>query len=339
MDIDYYLTRSKKLKDDYLWIPYCKDISKIKTAWLIKFQGGEIEVALQSLSHVAFFGISDGEIPIRFIFECEKYNVQLAFYTRNASKRFILSNPGRQGTDILTLQINSRSDERRLNYLGRVILKNKLQSKKLIFPKYVLPQLDASMSIPDLRISEAKSAKVYWKGFYSSLQVRDCSRKTKHPLNQMLNAGYFFLSTSMIRWLHHYGFSVFHGFLHSSTRYEALVWDLIEPYRFIVEKAVIEVWQEQTKTEYSDDELVRLTITRITEMLNTQVVWVHSTQQYVKLKSVLQGAVLALRAYLLGDQHFVLPLPSAKKGGRPPKVSYILPGQIYKEQLKSMEKK
>ena len=60
-----------------------------------------------------------------------------------------------------------------------------------------------------------------------------------------------------------------------------------------------------------------------------KIVYVPATRQSVRRKNLLHGAGLALRAYLAGDmRRFVIPVAGERKGGRPPKVSYRLPGDI-----------
>jgi len=58
-----------------------------------------------------------------------------------------------------------------------------------------------------------------------------------------------------------------------------------------------------------------------------EVVFVPSHRTHVRRKNLLHGAVLSLRSYLLGDtKRLVLPTEGEKIGGRPPKMSYKLPG-------------
>jgi hypothetical protein len=60
-----------------------------------------------------------------------------------------------------------------------------------------------------------------------------------------------------------------------------------------------------------------------------QSVYIPATRQQVYRKSTIHGIVLALRAYLIGDmQRLVIPTEGEKKGGRPVKISYRLPGEI-----------
>ena len=76
------------------------------------------------------------------------------------------------------------------------------------------------------------------------------------------------------------------------------------------------------------DELTKNTLSQLKRSLE-KVVYVPATRQFVRRKNLLHGSVLALRAYLAGDmRRFVVPAEGERKGGRPPKVSYRLPGNI-----------
>ena len=100
----------------------------------------------------------------------------------------------------------------------------------------------------------------------------------------------------------------------------------MEPFRYIIEQAVQQACQEIDES----GSLVAYTIENM-KLLLEETVYVPATHQKVRRKSILHGIVLALRAYLIKDMNrFVLPLEGLRKGGRPPKVSYKLPGQIKK---------
>jgi len=59
------------------------------------------------------------------------------------------------------------------------------------------------------------------------------------------------------------------------------------------------------------------------------VIYIPATRQHVRRKSMAHGMVLALRAYLAGDmRRLVLPVEGERAAGRPPKVSYRLPGGV-----------
>ena len=116
-----------------------------------------------------------------------------------------------------------------------------------------------------------------------------------------------------------------HGYLHQPTTYPALVYDLIEPYRYIIEESVKEAIK---KYDFDTKEkLVGASIEAIKRHLENRV-YVPATHQSVAEKNLLHGVVMALRSYLIGEtKRFVIPIAGVKKGGRPPKIGYKLPGE------------
>ena len=98
----------------------------------------------------------------------------------------------------------------------------------------------------------------------------------------------------------------------------------MEPYRYLIEDSVASAYidvgidQESPLTAVSIEKLKR----------NLEVFsYVPATRQTAANKNLLHGIILALRSYLVGDdKRFLVPVTGNKKGGRPPKVSYSLPG-------------
>ena len=143
-------------------------------------------------------------------------------------------------------------------------------------------------------------------------------------LNAALNAGSFFLYGVILRWLLFHKFSPSHGYLHEPTSYPSLCYDLIEPYRHIIEESVSETFKIVTT---SQKESTSIALQYIKSKLE-QEVYVPTTRQTVSRKNLLHGVVLALRSYLLSEsKRFVIPTEGKKAGGRPPKVAYLLPGK------------
>lgn len=100
----------------------------------------------------------------------------------------------------------------------------------------------------------------------------------------------------------------------------------MEPYRYIIEECAAAAYASVDDKE-SEKKLVSATLNTLKEALDV-VVYVPETRQYVRRKNLLHGVVLALRAYLLDESvRLVIPTEGAKKGGRPPKVGYRLPGE------------
>ena len=102
-----------------------------------------------------------------------------------------------------------------------------------------------------------------------------------------------------------------------------LVYDLMEPARCMIEAAVARAHENA-----GCEDLTKRTLSQLKTSLEA-VVYVPATRQYVRRKNLLHGGVLALRAYLNGDmRRLAFPVEGSRRGGRPVKVSYRLPGDI-----------
>jgi CRISPR/Cas system-associated endonuclease Cas1 len=124
----------------------------------------------------------------------------------------------------------------------------------------------------------------------------------------------------MLRWILVHKMSPAHGYLHITSGYPSLAYDLMEPYRYIVEEAVEESYKAQAK------DLTAASLEAIKTSLESEV-FVPSHRTMVRRKNLLHGAVLSLRAWLLGEvSRLVFPTEGERIGGRKPKVGYLLPG-------------
>jgi hypothetical protein len=96
----------------------------------------------------------------------------------------------------------------------------------------------------------------------------------------------------------------------------------MEPYRVVFEDAVSYEWQ----ADQSEKTLTERSLSNLKQALQGDVL-VAAACAVAKRKSLLHGTVLALRAYLLGEMgRFLIPVEGTKQGGRPPKLSYKVPG-------------
>lgn len=331
MSQDYYLVKLSNSKI-YAWIPYIKALTPTnkKFKWVIEFKGGQLTVNLPDLECLILYGSTDASIPVNFFYECEKHGVMVCFYTRNKNKRILLSHHNKHHTDVITNQILCRENQRKSYYIAKCLLKAKLKSQSWLYQHdlHNLNKVQAEgFNIKALRTLEAASAKHYWSKYYGSIDL-DITRAADHPINTALNAGYFFLSSSIMRWLHLHGFSLFHGYLHESTSYDALVWDLIEPLRYIVDKSAHSIFHNNGSITVGE------LINAIKHSLESELVWVQATHQFSYRKNLVPGIVLALKSYLLGARHFVVPVASKRLGGRPAKTNWQLPGEVFQEQIK-----
>lgn len=100
---------------------------------------------------------------------------------------------------------------------------------------------------------EAKSG-IIWRNYYSGLfdesfqydSRKNAGRRAKpryatHVINALLNYGFSILYSEVAKNIHAQGLDAYFGFYHKSHESEqALVYDLVEPYRILVESAVLE---------------------------------------------------------------------------------------------------
>jgi CRISPR-associated protein Cas1 len=100
---------------------------------------------------------------------------------------------------------------------------------------------------------EAKAG-IIWRNYYSSLfdesyqydSRKNAGRRAKpryatHVINALLNYGFSVLYSEVAKQIHAQGLDAYYGFYHKSHESEqALVYDLIEPYRILVESSVLE---------------------------------------------------------------------------------------------------
>lgn len=112
-----------------------------------------------------------------------------------------------------------------------------------------------------------------------------------------------------MRWILHHRLSPAHGYLHVDSGYEGLVFDLIEPFRWMIEKAVLDAIQKE-----GTNLLVSRSINNLKQLLE-QTVYIN-TGQHSQYKTTLHGIVLSLVSYLKGTSpRFVVPVecePSKK---------------------------
>lgn len=110
--------------------------------------------------------------------------------------------------------------------------------------------------------SEAKAG-IIWRNYYSGLfdesfqydSRKNAGRRAKpryaiHVINALLNYGFSVLYSEVAKQIHAQGLDAYYGFYHKSHESEqALVYDLVEPYRVLVESAVLEF--SRTKSQWN----------------------------------------------------------------------------------------
>ena len=306
-----------------LWIPYLQSIAKVKASkgnWDVAFNGGDFRIDLSKVEVILFYGAS-GDLPLTFLDDLAARRIPALFHRRNLPDPYVFVPAARRDDlDMLTAQITVRQNAIKNCFIARTLVRERFRATKFPIAGVFYKGLSKLRDVKDIRLVEAHQSKTYWEKYFADLGKAGTSRRSANPVSAALDAGSFFLYGILLRWVLMHKMSPAHGFLHVTTGYPSLVYDLMEPYRYIIEDAVAKCVRLACK------DLTEATLGEMKSSLD-EVVFVPSHRTHVRRKNLLHGAVLSLRSYLLGDtKRLVLPTEGEKIGGRPPKMSYKLPG-------------
>lgn len=309
-----------------LWLPYFEGVEKVKgSTYAFSYNGGAFETDLKRVDFIMLYGAT-GSLPVDFLDALNTQRITLFVHRRNMPRPYIF-NPGSTTDDLDTLsrQIMFRENGHKAAYIARTLMAARFHSMGWIahLPQSRWIALRQLRNIDRIRALEAQVSKRYWQVFFDELGV-DASRRGDGPWKSALDAGSMFLYGVLLRWILFHKLSPAHGYLHLPTSYPSLAYDLMEPYRYLIEQACAYATAQNTR----EQQLVAGTIAQLKRLLDVPV-YVPATRQFVRRKNLLHGCVLALRSYLLGgSRRFVLPVEGVRAGGRPPKVDYTLPGAL-----------
>jgi CRISPR-associated protein Cas1 len=121
-------------------------------------------------------------------------------------------------------------------------------------------RIDQQKEKRDLLRVEAGAGQLYFR-YYTSLfdpkyefnsrnggGIKTGNRYASDVINALLNYGYSILAAEIAKFVHGYGLDPYYGFFHKiDTSFQALVYDLIEPFRWLVENAVYKLAVEEPK--------------------------------------------------------------------------------------------
>jgi CRISPR/Cas system-associated endonuclease Cas1 len=313
-----------------LWIPYLQSITKVKGIkgnWDVAFNGGEFRIDLNKVEVILFYGAS-GDLPLTFLDDLAARRIPALFHRRNLPDPYVFVPAARRDdSDILSAQVMVRQNAIKSCFIARTLVRERFKATKFPIAGVFYKGLVKLRDVKDIRLVEAHQSKTYWEKYFADLGQAGVSRRSANPVSAALDAGSFFLYGIFLRWVLMHKMSPAHGFLHVTTGYPSLVYDLMEPYRYIIEDAVAKCVRLECK------DLTEATLGEMKSSLD-EVVFAPSHRTYVRRKNLLHGAVLSLRSYLLGEtKRLVLPTEGEKMGGRPPKMSYKLPGANAKKKV------
>lgn len=311
-----------------IWVPYFHSAERMPNSrkWKITYNGGELIVDFKKVDFIMFYGAS-GAIPLAFLDDLSQHKIITMIHRRNQVHPYVLYPPNLgDDLDVVSRQIAYRNNKQKKVYIARILIHARLTRMRTICPVHqgIGKVLAHAKTVEAVRNVEATTTARYWKKWFERTGC-DFNRRSDTPLATALNAGSKFMMGIVLRWVLFHKLSPTHGYLHEPTSYPSLVYDLMEPYRYIFEDASYKAWE---RCGNDAKQLVGTTLNFLKESLD-EPVYVPATRQMVRRKNLLHGGVLALRAYLLGEvSRLVLPLEGEKKGGRPPKTGYQLPGEI-----------
>lgn len=310
-----------------LWLPYFQGVEKVRgSEYRFAWNSGEVVVDLRRLDCIMIYGAS-GMLDIAFLDALRTCRVPLLIHRRNMNEPAVFMPSLRPDPDdILTQQILLRTNQIKAAYIARTLVRERFRAvqQSLRINDTGWRKLARMRQVSDIRLLEAEWARRYWRRYFASLGIPHQTRRDKKaPVPVALDACSFFLYGVILRWVLVHRMSPSHGYLHVGTNYSGLVYDLMEPYRYLIEHAVAKAVKN---LGVEADNLTGMALSNIKYLLDQ---WVHipMTRQQVRRKNLLHGVVLALRAYLAGDmKRFVVPAEGERQGGRPPKISWRVPG-------------
>lgn len=324
-----------------VWLPYLEEINVSSGGVLdFKYKGGEGKASLKNISCIMIYGETEFPVMLKTFEKITRAGIPIIYTRRNIATPMVIHGGLRHDIeDTITKQIKVRENKTKKKHIARTLLKNKMKSMEYILPSFELPE---NADIDKLRNIEASHAKKYWEIYFEKLGHSEWTRRGdetgKNPVSKVLDAASRFISGIALRWILFHHLSPSHGFLHTPTDYQSLVYDLMEPYRGIFELELLKLFVENEHLLYNDseDKLLGSAINRIKEKYNERC-YCPLTRQIVTYHELIHGCVLSLKYYCLGkhkvkdkivhQRKFLIPMPGKPNGGRPPKVDFLLYGR------------
>jgi len=317
-----------KRKKVPLWLPYTSEITVKKTVIHFAYKGGTCDIDIKDTLSILLYG-NTCPLPHDFLDVCVKYGVPICIHRRNMPKAVWITPSTTTTTqeDILSRQISVRNNEKKSRHITRKLLDAKFKGMEWLVP-YPFDFKKATLPQQTMVAIEARHARVYWERYYALLGYTGTRRGKANELKSILDAVSKLVSGVLLRYIVYHRMSPYHGFTHTPNDYPSLVYDLMEPYRGYVDKAVFNAVLEARNAGVSDPkELMARCITAVEDMFDEDV-YVPATRQLASFQELLHGSVLALRAYIQGiSRQLIVPMPGKPNGGRPLNVGYRLYGR------------
>jgi CRISPR-associated protein Cas1 len=216
------------------------------------------------IDNVVIYGRS-GNISIEAIRWLIKHNVQVSIL--NWDGKLLTSMLPPESTNVKTkfAQYSSFQDQERRIEIAKKFIEAKFDKSKIVldFLKQRYPEINYDISIDANKMKSSKTIREimgfegglawkYWNEYSKAISEKYdfCSRADKYRrpmgsgdmVNTMLNYGYSLLEAECLRAINSVGLDSHVGFLHEmNPSKNSLAYDLQEPFRFLVDMAVIKL--------------------------------------------------------------------------------------------------
>ena len=169
-------------------------------------------------------------------------------------------------------QYDTFRDKKKCEYLSEQIVKNKINSQIRFLESTEKEELNQGISkLKQYRKQldhnttkqiEAVSSRIYFRE-YSKLidsrfeftkrnSIEIAKNNATDVINALLNYGYTVLAGEISKFVNGIGLDIYYGFYHSNhTSFQSLVYDIIEPFRWLVECAVWKISEAKSKHRIS----------------------------------------------------------------------------------------
>ena len=275
-----------------------------------------------------------GQISLAALRWLSKHNIPVYYLDFDGSILTAILPPQPVKADIRVSQIEASVDAEKKLTVAKAIVEAKLERSLTVLDwlaathnvqneieavRHEASNLAEASTVPQVRTIEGRAAEQYWRAFAkamsSDLRFQGRSTNTHNnnasdPVNAALNYGYGFLKILCRTAINSVGLESAVGFLHE-TAYaqtaESLVYDLEEPFRFLVDIVVVQLFESGKLTPHDfaflpDDYQYRIMwegkmrlLDRIRYTFNSGVAYKGRT---LKWDTVIQEKALELTRYL-----------------------------------------
>ncbi len=219
---------------------------KIQNSNLLMTRNDKPENKVRLHAILAIYIIGDLTLTTRFIDQAQKNNISIFFLKRNMGHYGAISSGAEANYLVRQRQYElSRKEELEL---AKHLVKNKVKNQARLLKeqksadfKKLLTAIDKAKDNKELLGLEGNYAKKFFKEYFKEINWRRRAPRTREDIpNLLLDIGYTILFNFIESVLRLYGFDIYKGVYHKLFfARKSLVTDLQEPFRCLVDKALL----------------------------------------------------------------------------------------------------